>query len=392
MFEVIVAVIYRNLMCVYSRCLHFCNGSCASLCIIDVSRDKIVKNILEINATVQKTVKTIEICMTNVKETSAMNQLKWVITFWDVLTTESHHWTYWSIVEDSKSVTRTICGECGDGSVSGVHFQKPISLLLMKNHQHVWLRELHQMQIDNKTLYSKYLSSAKEPLELVHSVICGSPQIALRGTLYMLLFIEDITRHAVEYILLYKSEAMEILFKELTASKEKELGKQVKQCWTAGGGEYTSKRFAEYQQSDRILKQTTVRYSPQSNGVVERVHCRIREHEWCLLHDALLSMKYWAFAVLVAVCLMNLTPTHSVVGISPHAAWHWMKSFFKQTWVFGCLAFVSAQKEDEKQLDYQATASILIWYSISANQYLMHDPPAKMLHCSWVAVFREGKK
>jgi len=86
------------------------------------------------------------------------------------------------------------------------------------------------MQIDNKTLYSKYLSSAKEPLELVHSVICGSPQIALRGTLYMLLFIEDITRHAVEYILLYKSEAMEILFKELTASKEKELGKQVKQC------------------------------------------------------------------------------------------------------------------------------------------------------------------
>ena len=76
MFEVIVAVIYRNLMCVYSRCLHFCNGSCASLCIIDVSRDKIVKNILEINATVQKTVKTIEICMTNVKETSAMNQLK----------------------------------------------------------------------------------------------------------------------------------------------------------------------------------------------------------------------------------------------------------------------------------------------------------------------------
>ena len=237
MFEVIVAVIYRNLMCVYSRCLHFCNGSCASLCIIDVSRDKIVENILEINATVQKTVKTMEICMTNVKETSAMNQLKWVITFWDVLTTESHHWTHWSIVEDSKSVTRTICGECGDGSVSGVHFQKPISLLLMKNHQHVWLRELHQMQIDNKTLYSKYLSSAKEPLELVHSVICGSPQIALRGTLYMLLFIEDITRHAVEYILLYKSEAMEILFKELTASKEKELGKQVKQCWTAGGGE-----------------------------------------------------------------------------------------------------------------------------------------------------------
>jgi len=39
MLEVIVAVIYRNLMSVYSGCLNFYNGSCASLCIIDVSRD-----------------------------------------------------------------------------------------------------------------------------------------------------------------------------------------------------------------------------------------------------------------------------------------------------------------------------------------------------------------
>jgi len=40
--------------------LNFCYGSCASLCIIDVSRDWIVKNILEINGTVQKTVETMK--------------------------------------------------------------------------------------------------------------------------------------------------------------------------------------------------------------------------------------------------------------------------------------------------------------------------------------------
>ena len=51
----------------------FCYGSCASLCIIDVSRDWIVKNIVESNERVQKTVETIKIWRNNRQETSAVN-------------------------------------------------------------------------------------------------------------------------------------------------------------------------------------------------------------------------------------------------------------------------------------------------------------------------------
>jgi hypothetical protein len=61
MLDVIVEAIYRNLMSVYSGCLNWCNRSCASLCIIDVASDEMVKNILEINGTVQKTIETIKI-------------------------------------------------------------------------------------------------------------------------------------------------------------------------------------------------------------------------------------------------------------------------------------------------------------------------------------------
>jgi len=60
MVEVIVAAIYRNLMCLL-WVFNFYYGSCASLCIIDVSRDQIVKNILEINGTVEKSVERIQI-------------------------------------------------------------------------------------------------------------------------------------------------------------------------------------------------------------------------------------------------------------------------------------------------------------------------------------------
>jgi hypothetical protein len=84
----------------------------------------------------------------------------------------------------------------------------------------------------------------------------------------MLLFIDDATRHMDEYILKYKSEALE-KFKEWNALREKESGKQVKRFRTDGGGEYTSKKLTEYLKSEGILKETTTPFTPQSNGVVE---------------------------------------------------------------------------------------------------------------------------
>jgi len=79
-------------------------------------------------------------------------------------------------------------------------------------------------------------SRATEPLQLVHSDICGHLETAIGGGQYMLLFIDDATRHTDEYILKYKSEALE-KFKEWKALSEKESGKQVKQFRTDGGGE-----------------------------------------------------------------------------------------------------------------------------------------------------------
>jgi hypothetical protein len=92
----------------------------------------------------------------------------------------------------------------------------------------------------------------------------------------MLLFIDDATRHTDEYILKYNSEALE-KFKEWKALREKQSGKQVKRFRTDGGGEYTSKKFAEYRKSEGILKETTTPYTPLSNGVVDGANRTIME-------------------------------------------------------------------------------------------------------------------
>jgi hypothetical protein len=68
----------------------------------------------------------------------------------------------------------------------------------------------------------------------------------------MVRFIDDATRHTDEYTLKLKSEA-HVEFNEWTCLREKQSRKPVKRFHTDGGGEYTSKTFAEYPKSDEIV-------------------------------------------------------------------------------------------------------------------------------------------
>ena len=185
----------------------------------------------------------------------------------------------------------------------------------------------------------------------------------------MLLFIGDATRHTDEYILKYMSEALET-FIEWQALREKESGNQVKRFRTDRGGEYTSKKFAEYLKSDGILKEMTTPYPPQSNGVVEQANRTIMERVGCMLDNAGLSKMYWAFAVSVAVYLNNRTPMQSVFGKTLYEVRYGsgQKPSLKHLRVFGSLAFMHVLKVKRKKLDYRATPGIFVCYSISTKQ------------------------
>jgi len=184
----------------------------------------------------------------------------------------------------------------------------------------------------------------------------------------MLLFIDDATRHTHEYIVKYKSEAL-AKYKEWKALREMESGKQVKQFRTDGGGEYTSKKFADQLKSEGILNATTKPYTHRSNGVVQRANSTIMERVRCILDDAALPMTYWAFAVSVALHFEDHTPTRSAVGKTPYETWHGSdsKPSLKHLRVFGCSAFVHDPKEKRKKVHYRPTPGIFVGYSISTK-------------------------
>ena len=153
-------------------------------------------------------------------------------------------------------------------------------------------------------------------------------------------------RHTDEYILKYKSEALE-KFNEWKALRERESGKQVKRFLTDGGSQYTAKKFVEYLKSEGILQETTLPYTPQSDGVVDGANLTIMERIQCMLDNTGVLQKFRGDAGSVAVYLKNHTPTRAVVGRTQYEAWHASGKMpsLNRLCVFKLLAFVHILEE-----------------------------------------------
>ena len=109
-------------------------------------------------------------------------------------------------------------------------------------------------------------------LQLVHSDVCGPMQThSLGGSRYYITFIDDFSRYCRTYFMRHKSEALD-KFMEFKAAAEKESGKCIKALRADRGGEYMSDDFTSYLREHGIRAEFTVAYSPQQNGVAERIN------------------------------------------------------------------------------------------------------------------------
>ena len=112
---------------------------------------------------------------------------------------------------------------------------------------------------------------SKEKLKLVHTDVCGPMRTqSFRGSCYFITFTDDYSRYCRTYFLRRKSEAFE-KFKEFKASVENESGMKIKALRADRGGEYLPDEFKSFLKKCGIQSQFTAAYSPQQNGVSERL-------------------------------------------------------------------------------------------------------------------------
>ena len=124
---------------------------------------------------------------------------------------------------------------------------------------------------------------SKKNLELVYSDVCGPLQVeSIAGNLYFVTFIDDYSRCVSVHFIKHKAEVFE-KFKLFEAMVTRECGEPIMKLRIDNGGEYMSKEFQTYLTSKGIEHQLTVPYSPQQNGVAERLNRTLMESARAML-------------------------------------------------------------------------------------------------------------
>ncbi|DBA01445.1 TPA: hypothetical protein N0F65_005564 [Lagenidium giganteum] len=94
---------------------------------------------------------------------------------------------------------------------------------------------------------------------------------------------DDFSRHVTLYFLKSKAGMFE-RFEAFKAMMETQLGMHIKCVRSDNGKEHVDQRFAHFCSRQGIIHQTTVPYSPQQNGVTERMNRTIAEMARSIIH------------------------------------------------------------------------------------------------------------
>lgn len=223
-------------------------------------------------------------------------------------------------------------------------------------------------------------------LQLVHSDVCGPLQTSFDGCKYFLPFIDDFSRMTWVYFLKNKSKAFD-KFKIFRQFVENEVKEKIGTLRIDNGGEFTSNELKTYCSENGIRRHLTNVYTPQQNGVVERMNCTLLGMARSMLTFKRLSPTYWEKAIHTVVYLRNRSPTASLDGIKPYEAWFGFKPRVEHLRFFGSVCYSLVPKEKRTKLDSRSLKCTMIGYSDENKGYRLLTNGKFIV--SWDVIFDE---
>nr|CCA21190.1 putative polyprotein [Albugo laibachii Nc14] len=198
------------------------------------------------------------------------------------------------------------------------------------------------LQPFSSSAYGKVKTKAS--LEVVHSDVVGPMRVKSQGgAKNMVTFIDDYSRFIHAYFIQTKGEVFSI-FTEFKALVENQFGKRIKCLRSVNGGEYINDNFAILCKNSGIIQQTTVPYSPQQNGLAERMKRTFTERARCMLSHMQVEEKWWAETMNTAVCVTNRVPCAAIKFRTPFEVCYGRKPSVVHFKVFGAQGYAHIDK------------------------------------------------
>jgi hypothetical protein len=227
-------------------------------------------------------------------------------------------------------------------------------------------------------------------LDLIHSDVWQAPVVSLGGARYFVSFIDDFSRRCWVYPIRRKADVFAV-FKTFKARVELESEKKIKCLRTDNGGEYTSDEFDNFCQHEGIKRQFTTAYTPQQNGVAERMNRTLLERTRAMLKAAGLGKSFWAEAVNTACYVINRSPSTAIELKTPMEMWTGKPADYSQLHIFGSPVYVMYNTQEVNKLDSKSRKCVFLGYADGVKGYRLWDPTAHKVVISRDVIFAEGK-
>ncbi|KAH9803501.1 hypothetical protein KPL71_001790 [Citrus sinensis] len=192
--------------------------------------------------------------------------------------------------------------------------------------------------------FESAVHTTKEKLGYIHSDLWGPAQVtSLGGCKFFLTFVDDFSRMVWVYALKTKDEVLE-KFKRWKVLVENQTNMKVKVLRTDNGLEYCNKLFEDYCEKNGILRHKTVTYTPQQNGLAERMNRTLMEKVRCLLIHSKLPKTLWAEALNTACYLVNRSPPTAIGCKTPMELWLGRVADYSKLRIFGCEVYAHVKQ------------------------------------------------
>ncbi|KAE9352691.1 hypothetical protein PR003_g4254 [Phytophthora rubi] len=213
----------------------------------------------------------------------------------------------------------------------------------------------------------------RHPLQGVHTDLMGPMKPKSKGgALYVLTFIDDYRRFVYVYLLISKAQVLD-RFREFKALAETQTGYKVKCLRSENGGEYTSKRFNQFCALSGIVHQTSAPYSPQQNGLAERMNRTLAEMARSMMHYMEVDRQWWGEAVMTAAHIVNRIPNSARRDKTPVGVLTGEQTSLEYLRVFGSSGYVHLDKSKRTKWDTKTRRCIFLGYTENSKAYRVWD-------------------
>ncbi len=228
-------------------------------------------------------------------------------------------------------------------------------------------------------------------LDLVHTDVAGPlPVPSKGGALYFVTFIDDRSRWLTVYPIKSKSDCFPC-FLMFRSRAETQTGRKIKAIRSDGGGEYLSNEFKNFLVDKGIHHQRTCSYTPQQNGVAERMNRTLKDLVRAMLKHMNIANEFWAEALSTAAYIRNRVTSRSLPkNKTPFHIWFKKAPDLSHLRVFGSKCWYKENNPNLGSLDSRAREALMLGYAANQKAYKLRDTNKGEIAVSRDVVFNEN--